>query len=280
MAEETVYVTEARYGALQVRDRFRLSDASMRRGAECVLRTERGVETGVLTRDPAEVAAGEAPAGEVLRPMADEDRRRVAELAERGQGADFEFCVERIREHGLPMRLVHVEHLFGGGKVIFYFVSDGRVDFRELVKDLARHFQSRVELRQIGVRDEARILGDQEYCGNDLCCIRWMREILPVTMRMAKNQKSTLDPTKISGRCGRLKCCLRFEDEVYAELRGQLPRIGRRVVTPHGPGRVVAVDTLLGYATVELEDRLRVNCRSADLKPVETRPETPEEEEE
>jgi cell fate regulator YaaT (PSP1 superfamily) len=166
------------------------------------------------------------------------------------------------------MRLVHVEHLLGGGRIIFYFVSDGRVDFRELVKDLARHLQTRIELRQIGVRDEARILGDQEYCGNDLCCIRWMREILPVTMRMAKNQKSTLDPTKISGRCGRLKCCLRFEDEVYSELRARLPKVGRRVMTKKGPGRVVAVDTLLGSATVELEDDLRMDFRAEELAPM------------
>ncbi|MCU0725214.1 MAG: hypothetical protein MUE73_05415 [Planctomycetes bacterium] len=280
MAEETVYVTEARYGALQVRERFRLSDPSLHRGEECVLRTERGVEAGVLTGDPVEVPPGEAPPGEVLRALGDQDRSLMAELVARSAGPDFEYCVARIRERALPMRLVHVEHLLGGGKIIFYFVADGRVDFRELVKDLARNFQSRVELRQIGVRDEARILGDQEYCGNDLCCIRWMREILPVTMRMAKNQKSTLDPTKISGRCGRLKCCLRFEDEVYAELRGRLPRIGRRVETPHGPGRVVSVDTLLGYATVELDDRLRVNCRATDVKPVEPAPAAPPPEEE
>jgi cell fate regulator YaaT (PSP1 superfamily) len=167
------------------------------------------------------------------------------------------------------MRLVYVEHLFGGGRIVFYFVADGRVDFRELVKDLARHFRTRIELRQIGVRDEAKILGDREYCDRELCCISWMREILPVTMRMAKNQKSTLDPNKISGRCSRLKCCLRFEDDHYTELRARMPRAGARVVTEHGSGSVIGTDLFSRTVAVELDsgERVAVALEAIDRPP-------------
>jgi len=244
MDEDTIFLTEARYGALMHHGRFSTSLAGLKRGDRCIVRTDRGVEVGQLTTDlvPATAESGEKDGesgekdgpGEVLRAFEDADLQRVAELKMRSEGPDFEFCVARIKERELPMRLVHVEHLFGGGRIIFYFVSDGRVDFRELVKDLAREFRTRIELRQIGVRDEAKILGDREFCGRDLCCLAWMREIMPVTMRMAKNQKSTLDPNKISGRCSRLKCCLRFEDEVYTVLKAALPRRGEIVTTPRG----------------------------------------------
>ncbi len=253
MEKDQRYVTEARYGALLHRAEFWTTNPDLARGARCVLRTERGVETGIVTRDAVPLAAdARPPPGEVLREMQGEDERRARDLAARALTEHRAFCEERIRKLGLVMKLVHVEQLFGGGRIIFYFTADGRVDFRELVKDLARRFRTRIELRQIGVRDEARILGDQEYCGRDLCCTSWMREILPVTMRMAKNQKSTLDPNKISGRCGRLKCCLRFEDETYRRSRARLPRPGARVTTPAGPGKVVAVDALAATVTVLL----------------------------
>ncbi len=266
MAEDAIFLTEARYGALMHHGRFSTRLSELKRGDRCIVRTERGVEVGRVTIAPAPAGAetgGECDGGEILRLFEDTDLDRVAELRERAEGPDFAFCVERIRERELPMRLVHVEHLFGGGRIIFYFVSDGRVDFRELVKDLAREFRTRIELRQIGVRDEARILGDREFCGRDLCCLAWMREIMPVTMRMAKNQKSTLDPNKISGRCSRLKCCLRFEDEVYTALKKALPKRGEAIQTPKGEGRVVDVDTMTGNITVELEGRERIELPGA-----------------
>ncbi len=269
MADAPPLVSLLRYGSLHLTGRFRAGPGAMRKGDRWVIRTERGVEVGQVVAEP-EPAAPEAPVeGEALRPLDEADRVRVRELERKAREEDFAFCEERISARGLPMRLVHVEHLFGGGRSLFYFVADGRVDFRELVKDLARHFQSRIELRQIGVRDEARILGDQEYCGRDLCCIAWMRDIQPVTMRMAKNQKSTLDPSKISGRCGRLKCCLRYEDEVYAGLRSLLPRVGRAVQTDHGPGRVVSVDAIAGLVTVELANQVRMDLPAASLRPPE-----------
>jgi cell fate regulator YaaT (PSP1 superfamily) len=271
MDDDKHFLTEARYGALRHHSPFSTTLSGLKRGECCIVRTDRGVEVGFVTSDLVPASAegkpastegkpgdGEDGTGEILRRFEAADEDRVAEIRKRADGADFEFCVDRIREHELPMRLVYVEHLFGGGRIIFYFVSDGRVDFRELVKDLARHFRTRIELRQIGVRDEAKILGDREFCGRELCCLAWMREIMPVTMRMAKNQKSTLDPNKISGRCSRLKCCLRFEDEVYSELRASLPRRGDIVSTPRGEGRVVDVDTITATITVELEGRERL----------------------
>ena len=259
MGKDTIFLTEARYGALLHHGQFRTSLSGLSRGDCCIVRTDRGVEVAVLTADlaPATEDARDGE-GEILRRFEDEDEQRVVELRERADGPDFGFCVEKIKERELPMRLVYVEHIFGGGRIIFYFVSDGRVDFRDLVKDLAREFRTRIELRQIGVRDEAKILGDVEFCGRELCCLAWMREIMPVTMRMAKNQKSTLDPNKISGRCSRLKCCLRFEDEVYTELRAALPRRGEIVTTARGEGRVVDVDTISGTLTVELKGRERI----------------------
>jgi cell fate regulator YaaT (PSP1 superfamily) len=285
MDDDKHFLTEARYGALRHHSPFSTTLSGLKRGDCCIVRTDRGVEVGFVTSDlvpaPAEgkpastegkPGDGEDGTGEILRRFEAADEDRVAEIRKRADGADFEFCVDRIREHELPMRLVYVEHLFGGGRIIFYFVSDGRVDFRELVKDLARNFRTRIELRQIGVRDEAKILGDREFCGRELCCLAWMREIMPVTMRMAKNQKSTLDPNKISGRCSRLKCCLRFEDEVYSELRASLPRRGDIVSTERGDGRVVDIDTISATITVELEGRERLTLPYPHCKERSTLP--------
>jgi cell fate regulator YaaT (PSP1 superfamily) len=268
VGDEREYRTEVCHGALRHRIACRAAHAGFRGRERCILRTERGVEVGELLRDPEPLAESEeAPTAEVLRPLDSDDERRLAELERKARVEDFEYCLERIEARELPMRLVHVERLFGGGKIIFYFVADGRVDFRDLVKDLARHFHTRIELRQIGVRDEAKILGDQEYCGRELCCMTWMREILPVTMRMAKNQKSTLDPNKISGRCGRLKCCLRFEDEVYQDLRARLPQVGQSVATGRGAGKVLAVDALARSITVQLASRERLTLSVDDVSP-------------
>jgi cell fate regulator YaaT (PSP1 superfamily) len=154
----------------------------------------------------------------------------------------------------LPMKIVDAEHIFGGERIIFYFMSEGRVDFRELVKKLAQEYQTRIEMRQIGSRDEARILADVESCGQECCCKRFLKILKPVNMRMAKMQKATLDPSKISGYCGRLKCCLRYEDKTYTELKKNLPKRNIKVKTKSGEGKVVDTQILTQLVVVEYEN--------------------------
>jgi len=156
------------------------------------------------------------------------------------------------------MELVDVEHIFGGERIVFYFLAEKRVDFRDLVKDLAREYKTRIEMRQIGVRDEAKLLADYGDCGKPVCCNSHMTSMPPVSMRMAKLQKSTLDPSKISGRCGRLKCCLRFEQDVYDEFQRQMPPPGERILTRKGQGHVLSQEILARKLLVQFEDGRRV----------------------
>jgi len=244
-------VAIVRYGAMKKVGPFTHTIVGLRCGQQCVARTERGLELGeVLCAEPRPAQIAEGGTGRILRIATEEDLAENQHIAEAAP-AKFTFCAEEIKRLKLPMKLVDVEHLFGGDKIIFYFVSDGRVDFRQLVKDLAKEYQTRIELRQIGVRDEARLLGDYERCGQPICCRRFIKDLAPVSMRMAKNQKATLDPTKISGRCGRLMCCLRFEDQTYEELKRNLPRKGTRVETPRGAGQVIDGDILTQVVQVE-----------------------------
>jgi len=191
-----------------------------------------------------------------LRSTAD-DRSKLAHLKD-VETKEFAAGEKLIAQHRLPMQLVDVEHLFGGERIVFYFLAEQRVDFRELVRSMAREFHTRIELRQIGVRDEAKLLADYGDCGKPVCCNTHMVVMPPVSMRMAKLQKSTLDPTKISGRCGRLKCCLRFEQDVYEEFQHELPPVGSRVVTRKGQGRVLAQEILARRLLVEFEDGRRL----------------------
>lgn len=225
-----------------------------------VVRTERGVESGSVVCQCVTCGGAELPgetAGEILRRMTPEDLAALDEIERVNQPTEFAYCLERIAERDLPMKLVYVEHLFGGAKIVFYFVADGRVDFRQLVKDLAQEYRCRIEMRQIGVRDEARLLADYEHCGRPLCCRTFVKKLEPVSMKMAKSQKATLDPSKISGRCGRLMCCLRFEDDVYEELKRSLPRKGTRVNTPEGPGTVADQEVMLQSVVVDLGEGKR-----------------------
>jgi len=226
-------------------------------GDHVIARTERGVEYAIVLTEPERVAAdGPRPGVEVLRKATDEDEIKQRQLDSEGFSEEYRYGRDRIEARGLPMKLVRVEKLFGGGRVIFYFLAEGRVDFRDLVRDLAREYRMRIELKQIGARDEAKILGDVSYCGRELCCSSWIREMRPVTMKMAKNQKSTLDPSKISGMCGRLLCCLRYEDEVYTELRKNLPKRGKRVrVKSSGHTGMVLHQEVLASQCVVLLDR-------------------------
>ena len=166
---------------------------------------------------------------------------------------EMECCRHFVKEMDLPMKIVDVEHVFGGERIIFYFMSDGRVDFRELVKKVAQEYQTRIEMRQIGSRDEAKLLGDSESCGQQCCCQRFLKLLKPVNMRMAKMQKATLDPTKISGYCGRLKCCLRYEDETYTEQKKRLPKKNTKVKTKQGRGKVIDTHILTQLVVIEYE---------------------------
>jgi len=232
-------------------------EPDVKRGDHVVVRTERGVEYAVILTDGEEAAPTDPRTGvEVLRRATAEDTAKQKEINEDMRSEEFRFCRERIDALNLPMKLVRVEKLLGGGRVTFYFLAEGRVDFRDLVRDMASEYRMRIELKQIGARDEAKVLGDVSYCGRELCCSSWIREMKPVTMKMAKNQKSTLDPSKISGICGRLLCCLRYEDEVYTELRKELPRRGKRVsIISSGQTGMVLHQEVLASTCLILLDR-------------------------
>jgi cell fate regulator YaaT (PSP1 superfamily) len=168
------------------------------------------------------------------------------------------------------MKIVDVEHIFGGERIVFYFMADGRIDFRELVKRLAQEYQTRIELRQIGSRDEAKLLGDYETCGQQCCCQRFLKTLKPINMRMAKMQKATLDPSKISGYCGRLKCCLRYEDIAYQELKRKLPKKNSRVKSEHGEGKVVDVQILTQLVMVEKDSGERFSVPVEEIEIIES----------
>jgi len=183
---------------------------------------------------------------------------------------EIECCKQFVKEMNLPMKIVDAEHIFGGERIVFYFMSDGRVDFRDLVKRLAQEYQTRIEMRQIGSRDEAKLLGDIESCGQECCCKRFLKILKPVNMRMAKMQKATLDPSKISGYCGRLKCCLRYEDQTYTQLKKQLPRKNARVTTKHGQGKVVDTQILTQLVVVEYESGEKIALSVDEIEVIAT----------
>lgn len=263
------YVVSLKYGLLGEKGDFRTPLTDLVEKEEVVVTTKRGSELGTVIAPPVEVP--EVPAtvvGDLQRRATDQDRQHLARSPEEQIQAELRHCRLKIREHNLPMKLVNVEHPAGGDKIIFYFIADGRVDFRELVKDLAHEYHTRIELKQIGVRDEARLLADHDHCGREICCRSWMRHLEPVTMKMAKAQKATLDPAKISGRCGRLMCCLRFEDSVYEELKKDLPRKGQQVVTAEGTSEVINYDILAQTLTVEQADGRRVKIKLSEVTKV------------
>jgi len=199
---------------------FDPGDIDIKVNDEVIVETVRGIEYGRVVIGPAEISEEEVvmPLKKVIRKATASDKEQLEENARKEKKA-FDICVEKIAKHGLPMKLVDVEQTFDGNKIIFYFTADGRIDFRELVKDLASVFRTRIELRQIGVRDEAKMLGGLGCCGRELCCASWLYDFSPVSIRMAKDQNLSLNPTKISGICGRLMCCLKFENQVYQQAK-------------------------------------------------------------
>ncbi len=215
-------------------------------GDKVIVETARGVEFGSVVTGPKDVEDDKItqPLKSVIRIATQEDIRKEEKNREKEKEA-FGICLEKIRKHGLEMKLIDAEYTFDNNKVLFYFTADGRIDFRELVKDLASVFRTRIELRQIGVRDETKIRGGIGICGRPLCCNTYLTEFAPVSIKMAKEQNLSLNPSKISGVCGRLMCCLTNEEETYEELNSRLPSNGDRVTTPDGlRGDVQSVNVL------------------------------------
>jgi cell fate regulator YaaT (PSP1 superfamily) len=226
------------------------------RGAQVIARTSRGLELGEVLCEANELALAnlqDPKNGQILRERTADDAGELRRLMEQ-QKHEHATCLRHIDELKLDMRLVDVERIYGGERVVVYYLAEDRVDFRLLVKNLATEFQTRIEMKQIGVRDEAKLLADYGDCGKPVCCNTHLSEMPPVSMRMAKLQKATLDPSKISGRCGRLKCCLRYEYDTYQELQKDLPPLGAEIITTEGRGRVLAQEILAGRILVEMED--------------------------
>ena len=222
-------------------------------GDRVIVETTHGVESGVVEMENREVADQSIvqPLRKMLRVATKNDLKRLQENEAKEKHA-FEVCSQKILTHKLEMKLVNVEYAFDGGKILFYFTADGRIDFRELVKDLAGVFRTRIELRQIGVRDEAKMLGGLGVCGRAFCCSSFLNEFQPVSIKMAKEQGLSLNPTKISGACGRLMCCLKYEQEAYLDLLRRTPKVNAVVMTPKGKGVVVEQNIITGILMVRL----------------------------
>jgi len=246
------------------------------RGQRVIARTSRGQEAGEVLCEATEHVqsqmaqtsrdgGNDSPkTGQILRLSSGDDDVELRKIDEQAN-EQIAICQKRAQELGLEMELVDAEQLYGGERVVFYYLAEGRVDFRELVKRLAKEFQIRVEMRQIGVRDEAKLLADYGDCGKPVCCNTHLSEMPPVSMKMAKLQKATLDPTKISGRCGRLKCCLRYEYDTYRDIQKELPRVGAEIITANGKGKVLAQEILASQLLVQTEDMRRMVIDVSDV---------------
>lgn len=238
-----------------------------RRGMQVIARTNRGLESGEVLCEATDEALSQIkdpPGGQILREMTSQDANELSHLRSESN-EKVKICRRHIEQLGLDMQLVDVEQVFGGERIIVYYLAEQRVDFRDLVKALASEFQTRIEMRQIGVRDEAKLLADYGDCGKPVCCNTHLSAMPPVSMKMAKIQKATLDPTKISGRCGRLKCCLRYEYDTYEELQKDLPPIGSDIVTDNGRAKVLNHEILTQQLLVSTEDNRRVLIDASDV---------------
>ena len=264
-----------RYGRMKTLGLFEHTEAHVpKTPTRVVVKTDKGLELGYVVGQltsyrqgrykftdeqlcgyfaNSEINFPNGPVGKVIRFASGDDlieEQHLDKIAE----DEIACCARFAKDLGLEMKIVDAEHIFGGERIIFYFMADGRVDFRGLVRKLAQEYQTRIEMRQIGSRDEAKLLGDVESCGQVCCCIRFLQLLKPVNMRMAKMQKATLDPAKISGYCGRLKCCLRYEDQTYTELKKRLPRKGSWVKTSQGEGKVIDTQIITQLVVVEHEN--------------------------
>ena len=244
-------------------------DFDIKEGDSVIVETARGIEMGTVVFPKREVDDDDVikPLKTVMR-IADEKDFAIKESNSKKEKEAFKICLEKIKEHGLEMKLVDVEYTFDASKILFYFTADGRIDFRELVKDLATVFKTRIELRQIGVRDETKIVGSVGICGRGICCSQFLGEFEPVSINMAKKQNLSLNPTKISGVCGRLMCCLKYEQDCYDELLKITPRKGAVVETPHGVGTVEYVNILKGILKVKIENERESSYQDCHISEV------------
>lgn len=248
---------------------FDPEELKIEQGSHVIVETARGIEYGTVVIANRDVPEEQLvhPLKKVIRIATEEDDEIESENKKREKEA-FEICKEKIIEHNLDMKLIDVEFTFDNNKIMFYFTAEGRIDFRELVKDLAAIFRTRIELRQIGVRDETKMMGSIGICGKSLCCSSFLSEFQPVSIKMAKEQNLSLNPTKISGVCGRLMCCLKYEEETYKEINDRLPDVGQEVITPDGKGTVLSVNVLrqlVRVAVIKKEGDTEISVYSIDV---------------
>lgn len=242
-------------------------DFEIEKNTDVVVETARGLEYGKVVVGPKEIEEDKliSPLKPIIRIATEEDKTIYRENKERAKET-FEICKEKIKEHDLTMFLIDCEYTFDRNKLIFYFTAEGRIDFRELVKDLASIFKTRIELRQIGVRDEAKSIGGLGPCGRRLCCASWLGDFQPVSIKMAKDQSLSLNPTKISGICGRLFCCLKYEHDVYVEAIDKMPVVGSVVKVDNQKGKVIEINPLLEQIRVEFNDKTIKTCFKEEVK--------------
>lgn len=242
-------------------------ELEVEKSIDVVVETARGLEYGTVVVGPKEIDESElvSPLKPIIRIATDEDRQVYLENKEKAKET-FEICQQKIKEHGLTMFLIDCEYTFDRNKLIFYFTAEGRIDFRELVKDLASIFKTRIELRQIGVRDEAKSIGGLGTCGRKLCCSSWLGDFQPVSIKMAKDQSLSLNPTKISGICGRLFCCLKYEHDVYVEAIEKMPVVGSIVKVDNQKGKVIEINPLLEQMKIEFNDKTIKTCLREEVK--------------
>ena len=242
-------------------------DFEIEKNIDVVVETARGLEYGKIVVGPKEIEEEKliSPLKPIIRIATEEDKAIYRENKEKAKET-FEICQQKIKEHGLTMFLIDCEYTFDRNKLIFYFTAEGRIDFRELVKDLASIFKTRIELRQIGVRDEAKSIGGLGTCGRKLCCSSWLGDFQPVSIKMAKDQSLSLNPTKISGVCGRLFCCLKYEHDVYVEAIEKMPVVGSVVKVENQKGKVIEINPLLEQIKIEFNDKTIKTCLAEEVK--------------
>ena len=242
-------------------------DFEIEKDIDVVVETARGLEFGRIVVGPKEIEEEKliSPLKPIIRIATEEDKAIYRENKEKAKET-FEICQQKIKEHGLTMFLIDCEYTFDRNKLIFYFTAEGRIDFRELVKDLASIFKTRIELRQIGVRDEAKSIGGLGTCGRKLCCSSWLGDFQPVSIKMAKDQSLSLNPTKISGICGRLFCCLKYEHDVYVEAIEKMPVVGSVVKVENQKGKVIEINPLLEQMKIEFNDKTIKTCLREEVK--------------
>lgn len=247
-------------------EEFDAGDLNLDIGEDVVVESEKGIFLGKVLSKPLEKEKRfilKSP-GKILRKATPEDLEKFEENTKLEKRA-FNFCLNKIKERGLNMKLVKTEVLLDRSKILFYFTAEKRVDFRELVKDLASEFRTRIEMRQIGVRDEAKMISGIGSCGRELCCSKFMNRVDLVSVKMAKEQNLALNPTKISGICGRLMCCLSYEFPVYLELKKNLPKVGKRILTKAGRGKVIRQNVLSQTVTIELEEGGEITLHASEI---------------